>query len=192
VTVVPVDITLRGEPAEAAAGGERADVESVTAAAVDEVLHGLGIAGTAQVRVTEESSAGDVWPPRDIDVRVHGRLCRYSDVLVRLVAGAIRGAPVDAVAPPPMGGEVPRFVALVAREAIKHQPAVLLGPAQLEACAKALAGLGVPEPACAPERLYPALRDIVRLWVCIGRHEEMAQVLREVATPLPTSCGSSS
>jgi flagellar biosynthesis component FlhA len=179
VTAVPVEIALRGEPAEAAAAGERADVEEAAAAAVDEVLDGLGIAGRAQVRVTDAGAAGDLGPARDVEVRVHGRLCRYSDVLVRLVAGAIRGAPVDAVAPPPMGGDVPRFTALVAREAIKHQPRVLLGEDQVEACAKALTGLGVPERTCAPDRLRPVLRDIVRLWVSIGRHEEMAEVLRE-------------
>jgi hypothetical protein len=178
VTSVPVDITLRRELADAAADGKRAEFEVATTAAVTEVLHGLGIAGTAQVRVTEESGGGDMLPARDVDVRVHGRLCPYSDVLIRLVAGAMRGAPVDAEAPPPIGDDAPQFVSLLAREAIKHQPRVLLGTAQLEACAGALIDRGVPEQTCAPERLYPVLRDIVRLWISIGRHEEMAEVLR--------------
>jgi hypothetical protein len=185
VTGVPVEIALRGEPAEAAAGGERAEVEAATAAAVDEVLDGLGIAGRAEVRVSEAGADDGLRPARDVDVRVHGRLCRYSDVLVRLVAGAIRGTPVDAVDPPPVGGDVPRFTALVAREAIKHQPRALLGPAQLDACAKALTGLGVPDRVCAADRLHPVLCDIVRLWVSIGRHEEMAEVLREAGDAPP-------
>jgi len=164
---------------------------------LDEILRTLGIPGYSSARITAFKE-GATPEGRFMRLYVNDQVCRYSDELLQ------RSYSYTTLDPGPKPDSIlawlndlskepsepddlhhkrlVEFLSLVCLEAVKRQPAVLLGPDQVVAYQAAL-----PAPANEPDATWPpdgtwlltALRKVLGLKISIADKQVVAKTLRE-------------
>jgi hypothetical protein len=185
---VRIALETRGDLARFLANGD--DARDQTQRAVEHEVTGLmqslGVPGRPEVVVSmhEEDAAPSEWAT----IRVGDSVCRHSDEGARWVAAYIEGTYPDGTSPHPLaqwlGGNggasasaslVADFLGLVAADAVRACPSVLLGERQIE-----LYGATLPAPhSTESAALGTLLRGVLDLSMSIAPVERVAHVLRD-------------
>ena len=169
------DLCLRVElpPRLAAALSDMRSREELTRKLRDEIgflAEALGVQGGLAAEVALGPSPQRATEISSIRVRVGSTLCRFSRQQVSRVYATTRDTAFVVATDEEIAdwllkqaGNIVRFVALLAREAVSRDPAVLLGPTQVGRIA---AEVGIASPQI--ERLADVMREVLSLGVSVS------------------------